>query len=118
MPAPAVQNPNDGTALGTNEVISNEAIDPVQGSRVDPNMPGTQYKLPRSKIAVGAYGQDQGDASQAMPLPMRDYEQLRLAETERLRSTARGHAAFQRYAYEQITMIDARGGDISNRGSR
>ena len=51
-------NPKDGTQLGTADVIATEYISPnTDGVRVNPNLPGTGYAIPRSKIAVGDYGQ-------------------------------------------------------------
>ena len=64
MPAFPPANPNDGTTLGTAEVISDEYVDPgTVNARIEPLLPPGAYKLPRSKIAVGRYGVDGGDAA-------------------------------------------------------
>lgn len=112
------QNPNDGTVLGTSEVISDEFNDPVAGGRVDPNLPPTAYKIPRSKIVVGPYGQDGGDASVSNPLPAESLQQRRLAELQTLRERTHMFLALSRYYGDTISLSDARGHDISTRGQR
>ena len=112
-------NTNDGTTLGTAEVISDEYIDPsAQVVRRDPLLPPTAYKLPRSKIAVGPYGQDQGDASEMLPLYVREQSLLRIAELERLRDREEGMALMQRYAQETVSLADSRGAHLTTRGQR
>ncbi len=114
MPA----NPNDGTVLGTSEVISDEYIDPVLGCRVINVLPPTGYKLPRSKIAVGPYGQDWGDATADMPLQVESRAERRALEIADIRSRELGWATFQRSTVERDPLIDARGHAHSTRGVR
>lgn len=115
MPANA-PNPNDGTVLGTAEVISDEFIDPATGCRRDPNIPGTGYKMPRSKIAVGPYGQDHGDATPDRPLPVEAHVERRLRELEMLQ--LRDNCPGQRYSFERQQLSDSRGGHLKTRGVR
>lgn len=117
MGAPVV-NPNDGTVLGTSEVISDEYIDPVLGCRVINTLPPTAYKLPRSKIAVGAYGQDGGDASQDNPLPAESRAIRQLEELAAVRSRESTMQAFQKFASETLPLVDSRGHALSTRGVR
>lgn len=111
------QNPNDGTTLGTAEVISDEYIDPNIGLvRRDANLPATAYKLPRSKIAVGDYGQDEGDASRSKPLNTESYIERRQAELVELRG--RSFVLAQKSAFETVPTMDSRGHEFSTRGAR
>jgi hypothetical protein len=114
MPA----NPNDGTQLGTGEVISDEYIDVNVGGRRDEDQPPTAYKLPRSKIAVGPYGQDWGDATEATPLQVSDAVSRRIAELSHMRDIDEQRQAFQNYAQERCSLADLRGRHISIRGAR
>ncbi len=111
-------NPNDGTVLGTAEVISDEYIDPILGCRVINVLPPTPYKMPRSKIAVGPYGQDFGDASADYPLPTESRAERQLLETQSLRQRFVALTQLQRYAQETVPLADARGHDMSTRGVR
>lgn len=111
-------NPNDGTQLGTGEVISDEYIDPNAGARGDPNLPPTGFKVARSKIAVGQYGQDQGDASVIQPLPVADYMVRREAEQQELRDIGVRQQSMCRYAFERTDLADRRGNHLSMRGVR
>lgn len=111
-------NPNDGTQLGTGEVISDEFIAPVDGSRRDPNLPPTGYKLPRSKIAIGPYGQDHGDATQDYPLQAESAAVRRMTEVAVLRDNDESRSQLLRYASERMTFSDQRGRHASTRGNR
>jgi hypothetical protein len=118
MGAP-VQNPNDGTTLGTSEVISDEAIDPQVGGRRDQYLPVTLYKAPRSKIAVGPYGQDWGDATQDQPLAVESRSQRQIAETVSLTQRDQAQSDFIAAAgFHNLTLSDSRGAHFSNRGTR
>ena len=114
MPA----NPNDGTQLGTGEVISDEYIDIKEGTRRDPAQPPTAYKVPRSKIAIGPYGQDWGDASEAFPLQTHDAYLRRVHELEYLRGMDESRAGLATFAQERCNLADSRGRHISIRGAR
>ena len=114
MPA----NPNDGTQLGTGEIISDEYIDPEDGARRDPAQPGTGYKLPRSKIAVGPYGQDWGDASEFTPLMTHDAYLRRVHELEFLRDLDEQRSGLTTFAQERFNLADSRGRHLSIRGAR
>ena len=112
-------NPKDGTQLGTADVIATEYISPnTDGVRVNPNLPGTGYAIPRSKIAVGDYGQDHGDACQAQPLHVMDAVARRLREIDGIREREENLGCFQRYAGETINLVDTRGHAMTNRGVR
>jgi hypothetical protein len=117
MGAP-VQNPNDGTTLGTAEVIADEYIDPTTGGRYLALVPITAYKLPRSKIAVGPYGQDGGDAMPDTPLAVESRAERWILEIESLRHRTASIAQFQKFAMETIPLCDSRGYDVATRGVR
>lgn len=51
---------------------------PAGEARSHSDAPTTAYKMPRSKIAVGAFGVDEGDATPDHPLPVGDYAARRL----------------------------------------
>lgn len=114
----ATPNANDGTQLGTGEIISDEYIDPALGSRLDPDQSVGPYKLPRSKLAIGPYGQDFGDISNDLPLPAESRYLRQVAEIQQLREREAAALRLCRYASETVTRIDARGHDITNRGIR
>ena len=111
-------NPNDGTQLGTGEVISDEYIDPQTGGRRDGNLPATGYKVPRSKIAVGPYGQDWGEASEFYPLQVSDAIARRLKEIETMRDVDEGRLQLVRFSAERVSMSDNRGRHTAIRGTR
>jgi hypothetical protein len=113
-----VQNPNDGTTLGTSEVISDEAIDPNVGGRRDPYQQPGLYKAPRSKIAIGPYGQDWGDATQDQPLAVESRAQRQYAEIESLQQRDQVQHELISYGALNVTLSDARGAHLTNRGSR
>ena len=110
--------PQDGTQLGTGEVLSNEFVDLPGGSRQDPALPPTAYKLPRSKIIVGPYGQDGGDVTMSNPLPAESMQLRRLAELNDLRDREEAMCNLQRYAYDTMPLTDNRGYAFTNRGVR
>jgi hypothetical protein len=118
MGAPA-QNPNDGTTLGTAEIISDEYIDPTeQAVRGEPLLPVTGYKLPRSKIAVGQYGIDMGDATADQPLHTESRLERQMAEIATIRQRDTYVMQMQHYSTEYVSLIDARGRHIDSRGVR
>lgn len=111
-------NPNDGTQLGTGEVISDEYVDPSVGVRRDPNLPPAAYKLARSKIAVGPYGQDQGDATPDVPLPVESRAERWALELASLRDRERAVEQLSRSSADRYALCDARGQHLDTRGSR
>jgi hypothetical protein len=117
MSGPA-QNPNDGTQLGTSEVISDEFVDPSMGCRKEPLLPVTGYKLPRSKIVVGVYGQDWGDASFDFPLAAESRTQRQAAEIGRMVMGDETLIGMCKLTSESVTLGDSRGGHIFTRGTR
>ena len=114
-------NPNsaDNTQLGSGELIANEAVDPNASKRFDA-APVVAYKLPRSKIAVGNYGQDEGDARAGFPLHVESVLERREAEVARLVSMQASFKDSTRYAGEvrNIFALDVRGQLIEHRGRR
>ena len=118
MPNLNASNPNDGTVLGTSEVISDEYIDPVLGCRVVNTLPATAYKMPRSKIAVGPYGQDWGDASADIPLQVEQRSLRLLFEQTALRERLLARESLQKWAGETDQLVDSRGSHITHRGVR
>lgn len=115
MPA----NPKDNTQLGTADSIATEYISPFSdGNRVNPDLPKAGYSIPRSKIAVGPYGQDWGDANPEQPLHVTDGQLRRRAELDAIRDREEAYAIFQRYAGETVTLADSRGHSMSTRGVR
>ena len=111
-------NPNDGTALGTGEVISAEYIDPVLGSRADNDLPPTAYKLPRSKIAIGSYGQDAGDATADTPLQVESRNARQSDELQSMRERQWSMQQMSRFSGEIVSLIDSRGEHMTSRGQR
>jgi hypothetical protein len=116
----ATPNPNDNTQLGTGELVSNEAVG-VNDSKGDANLPIVAYKLPRSKIAVGNYGQDGGDATDANPLPVESLLERREAERQMMLSMSMGLDSLRRYSVEYRqgnATLDVRGQLLDTRGKR
>ncbi|CAB4188169.1 hypothetical protein UFOVP1165_62 [uncultured Caudovirales phage] len=117
----ATPNANDNTQLGTGEQISNEAI-PVTGVKLDPNLPvAVQYKVPRSKIAVGPYGQDWGDADYDYPLPTESQKERWAAELIYMQGAASAVQQQYRSSWEgkrDTVSYDPRGRLIDLRGTR
>ena len=117
----ATPNSNDNTQLGTGEQISNEAV-AVTGVKRNPNLPtALQYKIPRSKIGVGPYGQDWGDASQAFPLSVESFRERQIAELMQVEAAAAAVQANYRYAGEgrmDTRTFDPYGRLIDMRGTR
>ena len=111
-------NPNDGTQLGTSEIISDEYIDPNQQVRRDQNLPATAYKAPRSKIAVGPYGQDWGDATHDQPLTTESRAERHVLEILSLRERDQSLSLLQRSIGESFTLADSRGHHMTTRGQR
>ena len=71
---------SDGTLLNQGiggDTIATEDI-ALGDSRGDAALPTTEYKIPRSKIAVGAVDQDLGDVDEGNPMPVRDQATLRV----------------------------------------
>ena len=117
----AVPNTQDNTQLGTGEQISNEAIG-VNESKRDQNLPiARQYKIPRSKIAVGPYGQDWGDASATIPFNVESYRERQLAEAAYLAQFANAIPSKYTISGEgkrDTVTYDLRGRFLETRGVR
>lgn len=111
-------NPNDGTQLGTGEIISDEYIDPQTGGRRDANLPPTGYKVPRSKLVTGPYGQDGGDASHDNPVPVEARSDRQLQEMMALRDRYDAIGLMVSRTGERLTLADARGHSLTTRGVR
>lgn len=112
-------NINDGTQLGTGEIIANEQIDANPKVRREPELPATAYKVPRSKIAVGPYGQDWGDASADMPLQVESSAARRMSEMDSIRVEDQTRASYASARYgERANLGDARGHSFALRGVR
>jgi hypothetical protein len=111
-------NPNDGTNVGTGEVISDEYVDPSTGQRRDSNLPPTGYKVPRSKIAVGRYGDDLGDATADQALEIHSRSARQFEEILALRGRDQGIDTFMKSSAENTGLADSRGHHIAQRGVR
>lgn len=109
--------PNDGTALGTGEVISGEQIDPTD-SHADSNLPATGYKVPRSKIANGPYGRDDGDVTPDNPFPVDSPRSRRTEETEVLTNIDTALNTMGIRQDETVSLCDRRGRALETRGMR
>lgn len=109
-------NPNDGTIVGVSDTIADEYIDATTGGRGIQRLPIGAYKLPRSKIAIGQYGVDNGDATQDTPLYVESAAERRLAEFNYIQQHQAYCNALRVYARETITPHDSRG--LSTRGVR
>lgn len=121
-------NPNDGTPLNGGsggDTISDEAFSDNSGvttgasqtPRGLDDLPDTAYKLPRSKIAVGPYDSDGGDAIAVSGLPVQTYYERRCLEDQIIRDIDRNMYAGQTHGKERIGMCDRRGGS-GQRGLR
>lgn len=90
---------SDNTTLNTGtggDVIATEDIANANQQDADQPLPSPEYKIARSKIAVGAVDQDIGDAGPDAPLHVRDLLLIqavdRLAdEVRRLRTIIEEH---------------------------
>ena len=99
-------NPNDGTQLGTSEVIADEYIDPTeQAVRLEPLVPVTGYKLPRSKIAVGPYGVDGGDAAPFNALPVESRQERLIQEQLSVSARDAQCISLQKFAAETVSFV-------------
>ena len=101
-------NSNDGTQLGTGEVISDEYIDPNGLVRRDVNLPVGPLKVPRSKLGVGGYGVDAGDATPDNSLPVESRQARIYAE----------YRAVQESDLEAIMLLGDRGSRVTSNDSR
>jgi hypothetical protein len=79
---------------------------------------GVQLPLPRSKLAVGGYGADQGDASQDFPLAAESRQARQLAELQTIRERENMGRQLAKLSSETVSLIDARGSAYSTRGTR
>lgn len=100
-----------GDAIATEEVLTQE---PQRG---DARLPETTYKMPRSKIAVGTYGRDDGDAGPGNELEVVSRQERRLAEETMLAAIDSTQSICQTRCYERTSPLDRRGG-TGQRGTR
>jgi hypothetical protein len=108
-------NPNDGTTLEPSrdaggDTISNED-QPVGTQRGDGILPLTDYKLPRSKIAVGTYDQDLGDAAHwSAPLPVESKQERQMIELMQIAQNDQNLGArLTSHQFERSIFTDRRG---------
>ena len=107
-------NATDGTTMNQGsggDTIATEDM-PVGTPRGDQNLPLTDYKLGRSKIAVGPYDQDLGDATSDRPLPVESRAQRQLAELAFVRQIDQQRTAFATRSRELVSPL------YWNRGER
>jgi len=65
----------DNTTLNSGsggDVIATEDVQSTNQQDADQSLPAPEYKVPRSKIAVGSVDRDLGDATDDTPLATRD----------------------------------------------
>ena len=76
---------SDGTTLNQatvagGDVIATEDVASANQQDADQSLPAADYKLPRSKLAVGQFGRDLGDVGPDNPLDTRDRAAMRVLE--------------------------------------
>lgn len=111
---------SDGTQLNlgtTGDLIITEDHADVEGRHIS-GLTDDDYKMPRSKIAVGPLGSDQGDADKSNPLYIEDRESRRLAEDMMLAALNAQQVSMCVRSYCKVTLSDRRGGLGSQRGTR
>lgn len=80
---------SDGTRLNlgtTGDLIVTEELAVGSSGRATSSLPSSVYKMPRSKIAIGAMGTDQGDATDDAPLPTGDRAVRRMLELQQIQA--------------------------------
>lgn len=112
---------NDGTTVASNaDLVSTEDMTGRPRGTADAPQLGTtagNYKLGRSKIAVGGYGADQGDASFDSPLPVGMRAERQQLELIRVREMDASLYSLMTRGQERVQSIfGARGS--SDRGQR
>ena len=100
----------DGTALNSGtggDVIATEDVPAGSPGRLSPDVPTTDYKIGRSKIALGDYGDDLGDVCAQNPIPVTSAER-RMSEMDSLRQSeiARYSLAAQARCRERLVWGD------------
>lgn len=107
-------NSNDGTTLnpGVGGDVYSSEDQPVGSQRGDPNLPLTDYKVARSKIAVGPYDTDAGDATFQNPLPVESRRERQAAELAFLKSADAQRYSFSTRSRERVNL------QFMNRGER
>ena len=109
----------DNTTLNlgvTGDVITTEDM-PVGAPRDTSMLPKTSYKIPRSKIAVGAYDRDGGDVGPGNALDVVSREERIYAEQSFVANYNASNALLQTRAQERGSLVDRRGGS-GERGIR
>jgi hypothetical protein len=114
----------DGTQLNVGvagDLVSDEDLTgQPRGTSAVPQLgaPNAGYKVERTKIAIGDYGQDAGDAAAATGLPVRTLFERQALEEIVIRETQNGMNALadaRGRSGSRGSVLDARGG--SYRGS-
>lgn len=103
---------NATTATGGDTIATEElAATASGGARLKDGLPVTAYKVPRSKIAVGSYDEDAGDASPTNPLAVGTLSERRSLETMDVAARDAASATNVRRCFERSSMSDRRGSD-------
>ena len=112
---------SDGTRLNlgtTGDLIVTEEITTAEPGRLANNLPSGTYKMPRSKIAVGSAGYDEGNATAETPLEVTSRRERHIAEQASIAQlNAMSLAGMQRSSRERVTLLDRRGSS-GERGRR
>lgn len=113
----------DGTTIAGGDVISTEeltiAADGVPARpRGASDLPATAYKLPRSKLAVGAFDADGGDVTASNPLPVESRSARQIAELAASQGAELGAASMMTRSRERYPLVDRRGRLTTDRGAR
>lgn len=98
----------DNTTLNpgiAGDEITTESLEDGEGRGIA-GLPTDDYKLPRSKIIVGPYGRDDGDATHDRPLPVESRAERWAAERAMLQSME-----------VQPTRAGERGSSVDRRGN-
>lgn len=105
-------DPSDNVELnpGTGGATIATENQPLYGQRGSSDVPATAYELPRSKIAVGTYGVDAGDASRALPFPVQTFGERQFLELMLLSQLDTARMAQARRGRERIPTLCDRGG--------
>lgn len=115
----------DGTVMnpgsGGDTISNKEFAVAADGVPADPRgtacLPVTAYKLPRSKIAIGDYDHDNGDATSTNALPIQTFYERRMMEQQMIMDRDRNLQGCQTRGKERIDLCDRRGGHVG-RGLR
>jgi hypothetical protein len=106
-----VANTNDNTALNPGVGGDNISTEdqPAGTQRGDAALPLVDYKMPRSKIAIGPYDLDLGDAGQYLPLPVQTLRERGIMEEQMISARRLALSTLStRSSYERTTSLDSR----------